>query len=29
VGGLLDRHVELFNQGVQSGDFGPMIELFA
>jgi hypothetical protein len=26
---LLDRHVELFNQGVRSGDFAPMLEQFA
>jgi steroid delta-isomerase len=25
---LLERHVELFNQGVRSGDFGPMLEHF-
>jgi hypothetical protein len=23
---LLERHVELFNQGVQTGDFAPMLE---
>ncbi len=26
---LLDEHVERFNAGVRSGDFGPMLELFA
>ena len=26
---VLDRHVRLFNQGVRSGDFGPMISHFA
>jgi hypothetical protein len=26
--GLLDRHVELFNAGVRTGDFGPMLEQF-
>ena len=26
---LLHRHVELFNVGVRSGDFGPMLEQFA
>ncbi|MDQ4082190.1 MAG: nuclear transport factor 2 family protein [Actinomycetota bacterium] len=26
---LLRRHVELFNVGVRSGDFGPMLEQFA
>jgi hypothetical protein len=26
---LLHRHVELFNAGVRSGDFGPMLEGFA
>ena len=26
---LLHRHVELFNAGVRSGDFGPMLEQFA
>jgi steroid Delta-isomerase len=26
---LLERHVELFNQGVRSGDFAPMLEQFA
>ena len=26
---LLHRHVELFNQGVRSGDFAPMLEQFA
>ena len=26
--GLLDRHVELFNEGVRTGDFGPMLEQF-
>ena len=26
---LLERHVELFNQGVHSGDFAPMLEQFA
>jgi steroid delta-isomerase len=25
---LLDRHVELFNEGVRTGDFGPMLEQF-
>lgn len=25
---LLERHVELFNQGVRSGDFAPMLEQF-
>jgi hypothetical protein len=25
---LLDRHVELFNQGVRTGDFAPMLEQF-
>lgn len=25
---LLDRHVELFNAGVRTGDFGPMLEQF-
>jgi steroid delta-isomerase len=25
---LLERHIELFNQGVRSGDFGPMLENF-
>jgi steroid Delta-isomerase len=25
---LLERHVELFNQGVRSGDFAPMLEHF-
>ena len=25
---LLARHVELFNQGVRSGDFAPMLEQF-
>jgi hypothetical protein len=25
---LLDRHVRLFNEGVRSGDFGPMLEQF-
>jgi steroid Delta-isomerase len=25
---LLRRHVELFNQGVRTGDFAPMLELF-
>jgi steroid delta-isomerase len=25
---LLERHVELFNQGVRSGDFGPMLANF-
>jgi steroid delta-isomerase len=25
---LLERHVELFNQGVRSGDFGPMLADF-
>jgi hypothetical protein len=25
---LLERHVELFNRGVRSGDFGPMLENF-
>ncbi len=26
---LLDEHVRRFNAGVRSGDFGPMLELFA
>jgi steroid delta-isomerase len=26
--GLLDRHVELFNASVRTGDFGPMLEQF-
>jgi hypothetical protein len=26
---LLTEHVERFNSGVRSGDFGPMLELFA
>ena len=26
---LLDEHVERFNEGVRSGDFGPMIAAFA
>jgi hypothetical protein len=26
---LLNEHVERFNAGVRSGDFGPMLELFA
>jgi hypothetical protein len=26
---LLERHVELFNQGVRSGDFAPMLEQFS
>jgi hypothetical protein len=26
---LLRNHTELFNQGVRSGDFGPMLEQFA
>jgi hypothetical protein len=26
---LLRRHVELFNAGVRSGDFGPMLEQFS
>jgi steroid Delta-isomerase len=26
--GLLGRHVELFNDGVRTGDFGPMLEQF-
>ena len=26
---VLDRHVQLFNEGVRSGDFGPMLEHFA
>jgi steroid Delta-isomerase len=25
---LLERHMELFNQGVRSGDFAPMLEHF-
>jgi hypothetical protein len=25
---LLERHVELFNQGVRSGDFAPMLDQF-
>lgn len=25
---LLDRHVELFNAGVRTGEFGPMLEQF-
>jgi len=25
---LLERHVELFNRGVRSGDFAPMLEQF-
>jgi hypothetical protein len=25
---LLDRHVELFNEGVRTGNFGPMLEQF-
>jgi SnoaL-like domain len=25
---LLERHIELFNQGVRSGDFAPMLEHF-
>jgi steroid Delta-isomerase len=25
---LLEQHVELFNQGVRSGDFAPMLEQF-
>ncbi len=25
---LLDRHVERFNSGVRTGDFGPMLEQF-
>jgi steroid Delta-isomerase len=25
---LLDRHMQLFNQGVRSGDFAPMLEDF-
>lgn len=25
---LLERHVELFNQGVRNGDFAPMLEQF-
>lgn len=25
---LFDRHVELFNSGVRTGDFGPMLEQF-
>jgi steroid delta-isomerase len=29
VTALLDRHVRLFNEGVRSGDFGPMLEQFA
>ena len=27
--GVLDRHVRLFNDGVRTGDFGPMLEHFA
>lgn len=26
--GLLEEHVERFNQGVRSGDFGPMVAAF-
>ena len=26
---LLERHVQLFNQGVRSGDYAPMLEQFA
>ena len=26
---LLDEHVERFNQGVRTGDFGPMAQAFA
>jgi steroid Delta-isomerase len=26
---LLEEHVERFNQGVRTGDFGPMVEAFA
>jgi steroid delta-isomerase len=29
VPNLLDRHVALFNEGVRSGDFAPMVEQFA
>jgi hypothetical protein len=25
---LLERHIELFNQGVRTGDFAPMLEQF-
>lgn len=25
---LLERHVDLFNQGVLTGDFGPFVDLF-
>jgi steroid Delta-isomerase len=25
---LLERHVELFNEGIRTGDFGPMLGLF-
>ena len=25
---LVERHIELFNQGVRSGDFGPMLASF-
>jgi steroid Delta-isomerase len=25
---LLERHIELFNEGVRSGDFAPMLEQF-
>jgi hypothetical protein len=28
VSELFDRHVELFNSGVRTGDFGPMLEQF-
>jgi steroid Delta-isomerase len=26
---VLHRHVQLFNEGIRSGDFGPMLEQFA
>lgn len=26
--GLFERHIERFNEGVRTGDFGPMIEQF-
>jgi hypothetical protein len=26
---LLEEHVERFNEGVRTGDFGPMVEAFA
>jgi steroid delta-isomerase len=28
VHGLFERHIERFNEGVRTGDFGPMIEEF-